>query len=546
MRHRPDLQHAGLIEGSRAFVLLAVATAVVWSRDGDALSGLLALATIWVVSSWIMRSPVAPVLAALTEAALVALVAGLYLDLAPTLLASLAVPPFVHGLIRGWRGVAQTLAIQVTVLGAAVAVGGGPPDPLQVADLFTWLVTGLGLGLVASFFVFDARPDDGSAAYHEARALIRELNHLSADLEGGLDPMSMGGALLDQIAAELPLAEVVLHVERDGALLPLVSRAATPASEATEPEDGPGDALAEQVWRDGRTRVVGHDFAFPVISSGDTVAVVSGRLAPGLDLDEAATVDELDELAAHLGPEALRLDTAQLFGAFRDAAMSEERRRLAREMHDGVAQDIASMGYVVDALMTSASSPQQEQALRQLRDMISRVVAEVRRSVMTLRTQAGSSESLGAAIATLARHLSDVSGTPIKVTVDERTSRLRHEVEAELLRIAQEAMNNAVKHSKASLIDVHCRVQAPYAEIVVADDGLGLQAGRRDSHGLSIMRERAALIGGVLEVRSSPSRGTTVSVRVGHSPDSPTPPTSARTPRPRGSTTSASTPPRGA
>ncbi|MBE7323279.1 sensor histidine kinase [Nocardioides sp. Y6] len=542
MRHRPDLQHAGLIEGSRAFVLLAVAAAVVWSRDGDALSGLLALATIWVVSSWIMRSAVAPALAAFTEAALVALVAGLYLDMAPTLLASLAVPPFVHGLMRGWRGVAQTLAVQVTVLAAVVAAGGGAPDPLQVADLFTWLVTGLGLGLVASFFVYDSTPDDGSAAYHEARALIRELNTLSGDLEGGLDPMSMGGALLDQIAAELPLAAVVLHVERDGALLPLVSRSATPEGE----DDEHDDELAEQVRRDGRTRVVGHDFAFPVISSGDTVAVVSGRLAPGLDLDADAMVAELDEVATHLGPEALRLDTAQLFVAFRDAAMSEERRRLAREMHDGVAQDIASMGYVVDALMSSASSPQQEQALRQLRDMISRVVAEVRRSVMTLRTQAGSSESLGAAIATLARHLSDVSGTPITVTVDERTSRLRHEVEAELLRIAQEAMNNAVKHSKATLIDVQCRVQAPHAEIVVADDGLGLQAGRRDSHGLSIMRERAALIGGVLEVRSSPSRGTTVSVRVGHSPDSPTPSTPARTPRPRGRSTSSSTPPRGA
>src|SRR5690606_30949512 len=111
-----------------------------------------------------------------------------------------------------------------------------------------------------------------------------------------------------------------------------------------------------------------------------------------------------------------------------------------------------------------------------------------RRSVMTLRTQAGSSESLGAAIATLARHLSDVSGIPIQVTADERTSRLRHEVEAELLRIAQEAMNNAVKHSQATHIDVQCTVDAPQATIMVSDDGRGLQARRSDSHGLSIMR----------------------------------------------------------
>lgn len=540
MARRPDLQHAGLIEGSRAFVLLAVAATVVWSRDGDALSGLLGLATIWVGTSWAMRAGVRPAATAFCEAALVALVAALYLDLAPALLASLVVPPFVHGLVQGLRGVAGTLSVQVTTVAAVIAVRDRVPDPLQMADLFTWLVTGLGLGLVASFFVFSHVADDGSAAYHEARALIQELNDLSGHLEGGLDPTSMAGALLDQIAAELPLVSVVLHVERDDALLPLVSR-------ATSDDVDHDDTLAEQVRADGRTRVVDHDFAFPVLNSGATVAVVSGRLAPGLDPDADAMVAELDDLATQLGPEALRLDTAQLFAAFRDAAMSEERRRLAREMHDGVAQDIASMGYVVDALVSTATTPQQQQALVQLRDMISRVVAEVRRSVMTLRTQAGSSESLGAGIATLARHLSDVSGTPIAVTVDERTSRLRHEVEAELLRIAQEAMNNAVKHSRASVIDVHCRVQAPYAEITVADDGRGLQSGRRDSHGLSIMRERAALIGGVLEVRSSPTRGTTVSVRVGHSPDAHRRSVPTQASGPRGSAPSTNRPsPRGA
>src|SRR5690606_25709183 len=111
----------------------------------------------------------------------------------PTLLAALVVPPFTHGLVRGWRGVAETLAVQVTVLAAVIALLDHRPDPFQVADLFTWLVTGLGLGLVGTFFVFSSAPDDGSAAYQEARALIRELNELSGHLEGGLDPTSMGG-----------------------------------------------------------------------------------------------------------------------------------------------------------------------------------------------------------------------------------------------------------------------------------------------------------------------------------------------------------------
>jgi signal transduction histidine kinase len=313
----------------------------------------------------------------------------------------------------------------------------------------------------------------------------------------------------------------VLYVRRDDALIALAHHSSSEEREPTET-----DELADTAWSEATVQVVGHDFAFPLTTSGVTIAVVSGRLAAGLDPELLGLTRQLRSLAARLEPIALRLDTAQLFAEFRDSATSDERRRLAREMHDGVAQDIASMGYIVDALISAAPDPEHEAALHQLRSMITSVVGEVRHSVMSLRTQAGSSESLGAAIASLARHLSDVSGIPIAVTADERTSRLRHEVEAELLRIAQEAMNNAVKHSRASIIDVQCRVHAPSAEIVVTDDGRGLQPGRRDSHGLSIMRERAALIGGVLEVGPGEGGGTRVSVRVGdsaplHSDDTP-------------------------
>ena len=74
------------------------------------------------------------------------------------------------------------------------------------------------------------------------------------------------------------------------------------------------------------------------------------------------------------------------------------------------------------------------------------------------------------------------------MTVNEQTARLRPEIESELLRIAQEAMNNAVRHSRATAIDVTCRVAAPSAEIMVRDDGRGLGPGRQDSYGLAIMQ----------------------------------------------------------
>jgi signal transduction histidine kinase len=98
--------------------------------------------------------------------------------------------------------------------------------------------------------------------------------------------------------------------------------------------------------------------------------------------------------------------------------------------------------------------------------------------------------------------------------VNEQTARLRPEVESELLRIAQEAMNNAVKHARAGAIDVSVRVAAPVAEIVVRDDGRGLGPGRDDSYGLKIMQERASLIDADLAIEAAEPTGTVVRVRV--------------------------------
>ena len=83
-----------------------------------------------------------------------------------------------------------------------------------------------------------------------------------------------------------------------------------------------------------------------------------------------------------------------------------------------------------------------------------------------------------------------------------------------LLRIAQESMNNAVRHARPSMIEVRCSVEAPGAEIVVQDNGTGMGTGRSDSWGLEIMRERALLIGAELSIEPAEPRGTLVRVRV--------------------------------
>jgi signal transduction histidine kinase len=298
-------------------------------------------------------------------------------------------------------------------------------------------------------------------------------------------------------------------VPRDDELTPLVVD--------TDPSDVDSALLHDLALasnRTGRPALSGNVFAFPLVTENRLVAVVSGTVSSRLEAKVVNLETRLDEVAIRLEATAVQLETAMLFASFRDAATAEERRRLAREMHDGIAQDIASLGYLVDGLAAGPVSPEQETKLRTLRERITAVVAEVRRSVRTLRTEAGRHESLGTAIGGLARHLSESSGIPIQVAADERPARLRPEVESELLRIAQESMNNAVRHARPSTIEVRCSVDAPAAEIVVEDDGRGMGTGRPDSWGLEIMRERALLIGAELTIEDAEPHGTVVTVRL--------------------------------
>jgi signal transduction histidine kinase len=224
--------------------------------------------------------------------------------------------------------------------------------------------------------------------------------------------------------------------------------------------------------------------------------------------------DELGAVAGSLAAETLKLHAALLFAEIRRSATQEERHRLAREVHDGIAQDVASLGYLVDTVMPV--SPDQANQLDKLRTEISRVVNELRHSVFDLRHDVGGHRGIGESLSTIAQHIGARSSLAVHVSLDEAGERLAPDVEAQLVRIAQEAMNNARKHAGASNLWLRCRISPPGAEIEVSDDGRGLGPRRTDSHGLTIMQERAERIGAELEITSpiSDNRGTRVLVRL--------------------------------
>ena len=126
---------------------------------------------------------------------------------------------------------------------------------------------------------------------------------------------------------------------------------------------------------------------------------------------------------------------------------------------------------------------------------MTRVVTELRHSIFDLRHELASGAGLGESLSAYANQVSATSPMAVHVTLDEKGPRLPADVEFELLRIAQEAMANARKHSGASNLWLRCTVRSPYAEIEVRDDGTNRHAPRSDSQGLKIMRERSRTIG---------------------------------------------------
>ena len=203
----------------------------------------------------------------------------------------------------------------------------------------------------------------------------------------------------------------------------------------------------------------------------------------------------------------------------RSIATAEERRRLAREIHDGIAQELASLGYAVDDLTARArreSGRDLEEPLRELRHEVTRIISELRLSIFDLRSEVHADIGLGSALSDYVRSVGRGSPLTVHLVLDEAPARLRVETETEPLRVAQEAITNARRHAGAHNLWVTCRVDPPRALIRVEDDGGGMKGRRNDSFGMDIMRERANRLGAVLSIRERAEGGTSVEVAVGN------------------------------
>jgi signal transduction histidine kinase len=472
--------------------------------------------------------------APIIEGALVGLTLSIAGFVDQPLLLYLIIPMLVAGLVGGTAIVATTLFVEVGVM-ASVAIVRLQADvfPMTLRLVLPWLMTATGIGLLGSWIrrLRSTPTDDDRAGYVEAHRLLHELRSVSRRLSSGLDPVVLATTLLEDCLGRVtsgrgailvrngsgrlvPLARSADDGQWDAATDPTILRCWTTSETAHTALHGRLAYVRPSTTDEPRRSSLGRTrWALPLRVGTDTVGVLA------VDTEQSLGADQLAGLRLLLDQRALPLDTAMLFDEVRTHATVEERHRLAREIHDGVAQEIASLAYLVDDLVVAPDAARVDRVAH-LRRELTRIVDDLRLSIFDLRSEVTRTSSLGSVLADYLLEVGSRSGTAVVLNLDESPDRLRLEVEEQLLRIAQEAVTNARKHSGAAHLWVTCVVRPPGAYLVVEDDGSGVRdAGRSNSFGVRIMRERAGRIGATLDVAERTGGGTRVSVRLHARPD---------------------------
>jgi len=211
-------------------------------------------------------------------------------------------------------------------------------------------------------------------------------------------------------------------------------------------------------------------------------------------------------------------------------AQEDERRRIAREMHDQFGEQLTALGLRIRMLKEAAAGRDdlsvQISALEQVAQQLDRDVDHL---VWELRPTALDDLGLRAALANYIQDWSLRVNVSVELhTTGLTTDRLASEIETTLYRIAQEALNNIAKHARASHVEIILERRADQVSLIVEDDGVGFDlAGMdRDRRGFGLlgMQERAALVGATLQIESTPGDGTTIFVRMPTIPVAAVPP----------------------
>ncbi len=285
------------------------------------------------------------------------------------------------------------------------------------------------------------------------------------------------------------------------------------------------------VWMEGSRCL--SELVVPVVTKGNVIGVLDVQSDRLHDFDEA----DLVVLQSLANQAAIAIENARLYEQAQQLAVVEERARLARDLHDAVTQSIYSLTLLAEAglRMLSRGDLQQVQDNQQrINDIAQQTLQDMRLLVYELRP--AELKDLGL-IGALERRLEVVerrAGIEARLLAVERLA-LPLELEEELYRIAQEALNNSLKHARATAVNVTIEQDGPYLMLSVQDNGRGFEPLNIDEQsglGLANIRERAASIGATLSISATPDQGTNISVKVLTGKSSESAPDSSQTGHP--------------
>ena len=250
--------------------------------------------------------------------------------------------------------------------------------------------------------------------------------------------------------------------------------------------------------------------------------ILSNRV-PALGVDEIGELGwQLNRLAAKWQEQVASLQrlsnhNAALAEQLRHTAVTEERQRLARELHDAVSQQLFAISMTAAALKRlMEKNPQRAaQQIELVEEMAAAAQAEMRALLLHLRPATLQNKSLKDAIEDLLQELIRKNNLDISAEIED-VDGLPSGIEDHLFRILQESLSNVLRHAKASRIAVKLFTLQGQVRMRIADDGVGFDPEREKltSYGLRSMQERVAEVGGSLEIYSAQGKGTQVEVRI--------------------------------
>lgn len=384
---------------------------------------------------------------------------------------------------------------------------------------YGWLGDQVFIGMVIVLGVVIAVPVERERRQRQraeaASHRLQTLNRLTAELSAMTDPETGMTRALAHLVDDLPVRSAHLLVTDP---LRVDEGPRTLGAVAATPADGPAGrpGSASELARDPMRTVVPLDER-----PHDGMLVVEHADASGLDRgDRELLANAARQIGSSLEASRLRSQEQDRLRAYArevTRAQERERSRIARDLHDVVAQELTLLSRRLDDLddRRGTTSP------RQVRELANDILDTVRHVSRGLRPPALDDLGLVPALRALADDLATRTDVPTDLEVAGEPRRLPHEVELTLYRIAQESLHNAERHAAPSRLTVAVTFGPDQVEMVVGDDGPGFDPDTvtvattaEGGLGLLGMQERAALAGGSLDIVSRADAGTTVTVRL--------------------------------